>query len=83
MVRLECTGGPDELAGTELTWELRGDEGTASDGGGTDVLFTHANWASTDGAFRICNSTWGALMYRLKAYAESGRSDPFFTGRAE
>jgi len=83
LVRWECTGRPDEWAGPELTWELSGDEGTTSDGGGTDVLFTHANWDSTDGRFRICNSTWGALMYRLKGYAETGEADPFFTGRAD
>lgn len=55
----ECTGRPDEWAGTELMWELSGEAGTGEDGGGTNVLFTHANWETTEGRFRICNSTWG------------------------
>lgn len=78
-VRWTCMGRSEEWEGTELRWDLVADDG----GTETAVRFTHADWQSTDGAFRTCNSTWGALMHRLKDYAESGKPDPFFSGRAD
>lgn len=77
LVRWTCTGRTDEWEGTELTWELLGDDNA------TDVVFTHGNWDATGDVYRICNTTWGALLYRLKAYAETGDPDPLFTGRTD
>jgi uncharacterized protein YndB with AHSA1/START domain len=68
-----CVGGPDEWVGTVLTWVL------SRDGEGTKLRFKHGKWRSTKGAFAHCNSTWGALMYRLKAYAEGKSPGPHFT----
>ena len=68
-----CLGDPDEWKGTKLTWVL------SPESGGTKLRFKHGKWRSTKGAFRRCNSTWGALMYRLKDYAEGKAPGPHFT----
>lgn len=68
-----CLGDPAEWEGTRLSWEL------SPAGGATTLHFTHGGWSSTDGYFAMCNSTWGELMYRLKAYVESGTSNPHWT----
>lgn len=69
-----CIGDVDEWRGTRLVWEL-GVDGTT-----TVLRFTHADWRSTDGWYAPCNTTWGALMHRLKEYAEGERPGPLFTG---
>ena len=68
-----CVGGPDEWKGTRLTWDL------STKGETTKVIFQHGGWASTEGDFGRCNSTWGALMYRLKGFAEGKSPGPHFT----
>jgi len=68
-----CLDGPEEWKGTVLTWAL------APEGEGTKLHFKHGKWRSNKGAFAHCNSTWGALMYRLKAYAEGKEQGPHFT----
>jgi len=62
-----------EWEGTKLRFELD----PADDG--TILNFTHANWRATTPFFYECNSTWGELMYRLKAYAENNEPGPHFT----
>ncbi|MCI0378187.1 MAG: SRPBCC domain-containing protein [Gemmataceae bacterium] len=69
-----CLGDVDEWKGTRLTWEMTSEEG------GTCLRFVHANWRSTDGWFATCNSTWGELMHRLKAYVEGKAPGPHFQG---
>ena len=72
-----CEGEPGEWRDTCLTFDL-----VPTPSGGTRLRFTHAGWRSINGFFATCNSTWGALMYRLKAYAEGEEPGPHFTGRA-
>ncbi len=69
-----CLGGTPEWTGTRLTWDL-----TPKDGG-TDLRVMHGAWRSTEGAFARCNSTWGELRYRLKAYAEGKAPGLHFSG---
>jgi hypothetical protein len=69
-----CIGDVPEWKGTELTWELE------QTGEGTVLRFRHAKWKSTGGMFALCNSTWGALMYRLRDWAEGGQPGPLFKG---
>jgi uncharacterized protein YndB with AHSA1/START domain len=47
--------------------------------GRTRLQFTHGNWASPDGAYAMCNTTWGELMYRLRDWCEGKGSAPLFT----
>ena len=70
---MSCIGGPDEWVGTKLRWRL--DEGD----GETILHFTHEGWRKQTDFCASCNSMWGNLMFRLKAYAESGRSAPQWT----
>jgi uncharacterized protein YndB with AHSA1/START domain len=65
-----CLGDHPEWDGTTLTWTIARENGTST------LRFTHGGWKSVSDFCAMCNSTWGELMYRLKAYAESGRPDP-------
>jgi uncharacterized protein YndB with AHSA1/START domain len=65
-----CDGDHPEWRGTTLTWTI------AREDGGSTLRFTHGGWKSVSDFCAACNSTWGELMYRLKAYVESGRADP-------
>ena len=67
-----CTTGK-EWAGTRLIFELK----PAKDG--TQVRFTHAGWQGETDYFVSCTTTWGALMFRLKATAEGGNEGALFT----
>src|SRR5580765_4201277 len=62
----------DEWKGTRIVISL--EEG----GPGTLLRFTHAGWASESDYFVSCNTTWGELMFRLKAVAEGKPARPLF-----
>ncbi|MGA3213705.1 MAG: SRPBCC domain-containing protein [Terriglobales bacterium] len=53
-----CESGK-EWSGTRLIFRL------ADDGPRTRVRFTHADWQAATDYFVDCNTTWGALMFRL------------------
>jgi hypothetical protein len=63
-----------EWSGTRLAFELE------AQGATTLVRFTHAGWARASDYFVSCNTTWGGLMFRLKAAAE-GRAPGLFSLR--
>lgn len=69
--RWTCESG-DEWRGTELRFEIR------PEAAGCMLLFTHANWKGETPYFVMCNTTWGALMFRLKAAAEGRGQGPLF-----
>ncbi len=68
-----CSGDHEEWKGTKLTWEI------AQKDRRSVLRFRHANWRESSSFFAICNSTWGELMYRLKAYAEGKNPGPHWT----
>jgi uncharacterized protein YndB with AHSA1/START domain len=68
-----CHGDPDEWNGTRLIWDI------SAAGQGSVLRFRHANWRDSSDFFAMCNSTWGELMYRLKAYAEGKNPGPHWT----
>ena len=47
---------------------------------GTLVSFGHRGWRRADGAMAPCNTVWGALMHRLRDYAEGVGRGPYFPG---
>jgi hypothetical protein len=61
-----------EWSGTHIIFRL---EGRAA---GTLVRFTHGGWRSETEYFTACNTTWGELMFRLKAAAEGKPRGPLF-----
>jgi uncharacterized protein YndB with AHSA1/START domain len=71
-VEWSCESGK-EWAGTRLIFTLEN-----KDGANTFVRFTHAGWASDTDYFVSCTTTWGELMFRLKAAAEGKSRGPLF-----
>ena len=62
-----------EWQGTRIIFEL------AENKGMTLVRFTHADWKSETDYFTSCTTTWGELMFRLKAAAEGKARGPLFS----
>jgi uncharacterized protein YndB with AHSA1/START domain len=62
----------DEWNGTRITFRLE------ARGATTLLNFSHAGWRSETDYFTACNTTWGELMYRLKATAEGKGRGPLF-----
>lgn len=75
LVRWTCVGDVEEWTGTSLLFELAEDES-----GGTVVTFSHTGWKSATRFYRQCNTTWGALMYRLRDYCEGKNTGALFPG---
>lgn len=49
---------------------------------GTMLRFSHADWKAETDYVLACNTTWGELMFRLKACAEGKTRGPLFTRSA-
>ena len=67
-----CESGK-EWNGTRVLFRLEGK------GGSTVLRFTHGGWAAESEYFVSCNTTWGELMFRLKAAAEGKSRGPLFS----
>jgi uncharacterized protein YndB with AHSA1/START domain len=61
-----------EWIDTRITFRLE------ARGAGTFVRFTHGGWQAETDYFTSCNTTWGELMFRLKAAAEGNPRGPLF-----
>lgn len=68
-----CYGDQPEWKGTTLTWNI------AREGDAAVLRFTQSGWREVTDFCAGCNSMWGRLMFRLKAYAETGKADPQWT----
>lgn len=69
-----CKGNPEDWVDTRLTWDITKTKD------GVEISFTHAGWATNSAFFASCNSTWGALMFRLRDYLEGKAPGPMFKG---
>ena len=67
-----CESG-DEWNGTHIVFAM---EPIRS---GTLIRFAHAGWRAESAYFMSCNTTWGELMFRLKAAAEGRKPGALFT----
>ena len=67
-----CESG-DEWRGTSVSFHM---EATKT---GTLLRFAHSNWMVETDYFVSCNTTWGELMFRLKAVAEGKTPGPLFS----
>jgi uncharacterized protein YndB with AHSA1/START domain len=76
MVTWLCQGDFPYWTGTRVTWEMR----PAVTAGETMLLFTHTGWPADypPDEFAHVNFTWGQILARLKAYAETGQPQPYF-----
>jgi len=62
-----------EWSGTRLLFDL------ADQKDQTLLRFTHADWQAETDYFVACNTTWGELMFRVKAVAEGKTPGPLFS----
>ena len=67
---MSCHGDQPEWAGTTLEWTV------APTPEGSVLTFNHKGWREITPFCTGCNSMWGNLMFRLKAYVESGKPGP-------
>jgi uncharacterized protein YndB with AHSA1/START domain len=65
---------PDEWIGTKIDVHI-----SKLPDGRTRLRFTHAGWKSIEGAFAVCTTTWGELMYRLRDHCEGKDRGPLFS----
>jgi len=72
-VGIQGPGMPAEWVGTEIDVRL-----STPREGQTRLQFAHRNWRSTEGAFCVCNTTWGELAYRLRDSCEGRPRGPLF-----
>jgi hypothetical protein len=69
------TGGfPPWWAGTTIRWDLSDNP----DAPGTRLLFSHRDYAPDNPVIPIVTPAWAQIILRLKGYAETGASQPFF-----
>jgi uncharacterized protein YndB with AHSA1/START domain len=66
----KCLGDNPEWVGTTLTWSIEPEDN------GSLLRFTQGGWRNMTDMVATCNSTWGELMYRLKAYVEGKNPGP-------
>jgi len=70
------TGGfPPWWAGTTVRWDL-GDRD--DDRPGTRLLFSHRDYDPDNPVIPIVTPAWAQIIVRLKQYAETGTSQPYF-----
>lgn len=67
-----CQTGP-EWQNTRIVFQMSESKGQ------TLLRFSHAGWQAETDYFVACNTTWGELMFRLKAAAEGKNPGPLFT----
>lgn len=72
-IELKRSGTGKEWDGTRIVFALKEDQGK------TTVRFAHADWKAETDSFVSCNTTWGELMFRLKAAAEGKAPGPLFS----
>jgi hypothetical protein len=71
-----CEGDFPYWQGTRISWQMR----PGSDANHTTLVFRQAGWPADypDMEFAHVNFTWGQIVARLQAYAESGKAQPYF-----
>src|SRR5579872_2822675 len=62
-----CVNGAPEWIGTELTFDLRDQNGV------TVVLFAQRGWREPAEFMHYCSTKWAAYMLSLKSFCETGR----------
>ncbi len=69
-VRWRCIEGPEEWVGTDITFELSGQDGQ------TIILFGHRNWREAVEATYHCSMKWATFLLSLRKYLETGTGKP-------
>lgn len=69
-VRWEVVDGPEEWIGTEVSFDLRQEDGF------TVVLFEHRGWAEPVEFMYHCSTKWASFLLSLKELLETGAGRP-------
>ena len=70
-LRWQCVDGAPEWIGTEVTFDLREEDGM------TVVLFAQRNWREPVEFMHYCSTKWAAYMLSLKSLCETGQGSPY------
>jgi hypothetical protein len=70
-VRWQCVNGAKEWIGTELSFELK------EQNGATVLLFAHRGWKEQVEFMRYRSTKWGTYLLGLKALCETGKGTPY------
>lgn len=73
--RLALAGENGPWTGTRQTYEV-----LPRSEGGVTLRFTHSGFPAVDDAYRDFTYGWATKFVQLKAFAETGKPAPFFTG---
>jgi hypothetical protein len=70
-VKWQCVDGAPEWIGTELTFDLREENGV------TIVLFAQRGWREQVEFMHYCSTKWGTYLLSLKSLCETGKGTPY------
>ena len=70
-VKWLCVDGAQEWIGTELTFDLRQEDG------GTVLLFAQRGWKDQVEFMHYCSTKWGVYLLGLKWLCETGKGAPY------
>lgn len=69
-VRWQCTDGPEEWIGTEITFELSQQDDQAI------LIFGHRNWREAVEFTAHCSMKWAVFLLSLREYVETRKGKP-------
>lgn len=70
-VKWQCVDGANEWIGTELTFDLREENGI------TVVLFAQRGWKEPVEFMHFCSTKWATYLLSLKSLCETGTGAPY------
>ena len=70
-VKWECLDGASEWIGTELTFDLK------EENGATVVLFAQRGWREPVEFMHYCSTKWATYLVSLKLLCETGKGTPY------
>ncbi len=70
-VEWESIIGADEWIGTKISFDIE------TDGGKTNLRFSHRSWKEKTDFFAQCNYHWGHYMKSIKSLCETGKGTPY------
>lgn len=70
LVRWEVVEGPEEWIGTQVSFELKQEDGF------TIVLFSHEGWKEPVEFMNHCSTKWAVFLMSLKKLVETGEGEP-------
>jgi len=70
-VKWLCVDGSKEWIGTELTFDLKHQDGS------TVVMFAQRGWKEQVEFMHYCCTKWGTFLVGLKSLCETGKGSPY------